>query len=141
MVASHLPSMPYQKLQNGVIALVQHLNDKATKHTSIWESKEANLTRILIVGNHDENTAKVFDFPQHSPPDANNMANGGSVNFHTMSTIMLVIISPLHSGVIPTPLLLQGFVQLEGDPLEATSRGRRGMAVGVHPVAICSRIC
>ena len=63
MVASHLPSMPHQKLHNGVITLVQHLYYKATKKTSVWESEQANLTRILIVRNHNENATKIFDFP------------------------------------------------------------------------------
>ena len=141
MVASHLPSMPYQKLHNGVITLVQHLNNKATQNTSVWESEQANLTRILTVGNHDENATKIFDFPQHVLTNANNMANWASANFYTMSTVMLIIKPALHSRVIPTPLLVQGFLQLESHPLEATTRGRWCLAVGVHPVAFLSHSC
>ena len=48
-VANFLPSTPHQRLHNGVITPVQHLNNKSPNNASCWKADEADLTRILIV--------------------------------------------------------------------------------------------
>ena len=62
-VASLLPSVPSQRLHNGVITLIYHLNNKSPKNTSSGKAEKADLTAILRVSDHDENTTKIFDFP------------------------------------------------------------------------------
>ena len=62
-VASLLPSVPNQRLHNGVITLIQHLNNKSPKNASSGKAEKADLTAILRVSDHDENTTKIFYFP------------------------------------------------------------------------------
>ena len=120
-VASRLPSMPNQRLYNGVVALVQHLNNKRPKNTSSWEADQINLTTILIVSEEDKNPTKVFNFSQSPPFSAYDMASRILFNLNTMKTIMVCIKTLLSTGVIPAPLLFQGLLQMLGHPLEATA--------------------
>lgn len=121
-MASLVPSMPHQRHHNEVITPVQHLNYKGFKNTSERKAEQADLTRMLIVNDHDENTIKIFNFVQHTPFSAYDMANGASINFHSMKTVMLCIKPTLHNGVIPTPLFFQGFLQQEMHLVEAKTR-------------------
>ena len=104
-VASLLPSMPNQRLHNGVIALVQHLNNKRPKNASRWKADQIDLTTILIVSECDKNTTKIFNLSQHPPFSAYDMANRASENLNTMKTVMVFIKPSLCTGVIEAPPL------------------------------------
>ena len=113
--------MPNQRLHNGVVTLVQHLNNKRPKNTSSWEADQIDLTTILIVSEEEENTTKVFNLSQRPPFSAYDVASRAFVNLNTMKTIMGFIKPPLSTGVIPAPPLFQGLLQMLGHPLEATA--------------------
>ena len=109
-VSSLLPSMLHQRLHNGVVTLIEHLNNKRSKNTSRWETEQVDPTRILTISDYDEYTSKIFSLSQYTSFSAYDMTNGASVNFYTMKTIMVFIKPPLRRGVIPASLLLHGLL-------------------------------
>ena len=78
-----------QRLHNGVVTLVQHLNNKRPKNTSSWEADQIDLTTILIVSEEDKNPTKVFNLLQRPPFSAYDMASRVFFNLNTMKTIMV----------------------------------------------------